>query len=133
MITKAWLMVGVGLCLASVMLEAAPAGETQGEMNHQASVDFETADTRLNEVYKQVLALLNGTEKQKLIAAQRKWIAFRDAEAEYQAAKVEGGSMRPTIYYGNATDLTEQRIKSGLGISQGGEVELGEALDLAPR
>ncbi len=65
--------------------------QTQSSMNESASRGARQADAKLNETYRRVLATLNPTAKQKLVLAQRAWIAFRDAElaAEWPVGKGE--------------------------------------------
>ena len=47
-----------------------------------------------------------------LAAAQRAWIAFRDAEATFAADQFRGGSAAPVVLRGTSmTETTEQRIK----------------------
>ena len=85
--------------------------QTQAEMNQQAAADFEKADAQLNKVYKQVQAGLDAEGLAKLKVAQRAWLAFRDAEADFQAdAEARGGTMAPCIYNGVRQQLTETRI-----------------------
>ena len=88
-------------------------GETQLEMNECAGQEFEVADKRLNDAYRKL------ERSPELVAAEKAWIAFRDAECKYQAKPYEGGSIQPTIYAGCLQSLTEDRIKqleqAGLG------------------
>jgi uncharacterized protein YecT (DUF1311 family) len=46
--------------------------------------------------------------KEKLKQSQRAWLAFRDAEAEFEG---RGGTMAPTLRYATKTELTQRRIK----------------------
>jgi uncharacterized protein YecT (DUF1311 family) len=83
--------------------------QTQAEMNAEASADFVKADAELNKTYGALLKELPDAEsKEKLKQSQRAWLAFRDAEAEFEG---RGGSMAPTLRYATKTDLTEQRTK----------------------
>ena len=67
------------------------------------------ADAELNKTYKALLAKLPDAEsKEKLKQSQRAWLAFRDAEAEFEG---RGGTMAPTLRYATKTELTQQRIK----------------------
>jgi len=50
--------------------------------------------------------------KQKLTESQRAWLAFRDAEAAFQADADRGGSMAPLIYSTTASDLTQAYIEA---------------------
>jgi len=81
-------------------------------LNQEAMHAFEQADGRLNKVYGKLLSFpLDAADQKKLRRAQRAWIAFRDAEAEYESKGAEGGSMSTLVYYSTAARLTEQRIK----------------------
>lgn len=55
---------------------------TGRDMSVCAINDFDRADARLNRVYKAFLAQLGPGDKETARAAQRLWIAFRDADCE---------------------------------------------------
>jgi uncharacterized protein YecT (DUF1311 family) len=94
------------------LLRCAAFAQNQQEMNQTAESDFEKADARLNAAYKKVLAKEDEDGKKKLIAAEKAWVAYRDAEADYEAdSQARGGSMEPMIYSGTEATLTEDRIK----------------------
>ncbi|MDB6173636.1 MAG: hypothetical protein JWL59_2947 [Chthoniobacteraceae bacterium] len=101
------------LCLGILLVSLVTAsGQSQSEMNLQAQKDFEKADAKLNSVYKKLIAALDAGGQAKLKAAQRAWIAFRDAEAEFQAdAEARGGSMAPLIRAATAEELTKKRTE----------------------
>jgi uncharacterized protein YecT (DUF1311 family) len=89
--------------------------QTQAELNREAAAEFERADAELNDLYKRVLAgaaEVDDERKQKLIKAQRAWPAFRDAEAEFEADEVRGGTAYSMEYNGARTNLTEERVKA---------------------
>lgn len=99
------------LAILALTLSVATA-QTQGEMNAGAGADFEKSDRELNAVYKQVHTGLNDESREKLKAAQRAWIAFRDAEAEFRADRVaRGGSIYSMILFEEKKRLTDIRIK----------------------
>lgn len=80
------------------------AVQTQSEMNICAGRDFERADQELNAVYKK----LKRTEK--LVAAQKAWLAYRDADCAFAHRASPEGTM-----YGMETMLcktarTKERI-----------------------
>jgi uncharacterized protein YecT (DUF1311 family) len=85
--------------------------QSQPEMNETAQADFEKADAKLNAVYKKTLATLDDEGKKKLIAAERAWVAYRDAEAAFVADSERGGSIAPLIYSTTCRELTESRIQ----------------------
>jgi len=101
------------MAFAGAAMVCNPAhSQSQSEMNQSAEADFEKADAKLNVTYKKLLATLDADGKKKLIAAERAWVAYRDAEADLEAdAAARGGSMAPMIYSGTCTRLTEARIK----------------------
>ncbi|WP_353824345.1 lysozyme inhibitor LprI family protein, partial [Mesorhizobium sp.] len=47
-----------------------------------------------------------------LVKAQRAWIGFRDAECEFSASGVKGGSVYPLIYNDCITAQTKTRIEA---------------------
>ncbi|SFB29679.1 Uncharacterized conserved protein YecT, DUF1311 family [Pseudomonas sp. NFIX10] len=87
---------------------------TQGEMNQCAAKENKAADTELNSLYKQITARLkdNPEAKKMLVKAQRAWIGFRDAECEFSASGVEGGSVYPLIYNNCITAQTKARVEA---------------------
>lgn len=98
------------LCLAALLVlamptfvaaqegeEFCPNGRTQLDMNDCAGEELARADSLLNERYQQVLRTLEQHRVEPLRAAQRAWIRFRDAECEFQASEVAGGSMEPMV------------------------------------
>ena len=85
--------------------------QSQHEMNQEAAEDFEKADTALNAVYKKFIKTLDEEGEKKLIAAQRAWIAFRDAQATFEADEARGGSMAPLLLHSTKRELTEERTK----------------------
>jgi len=107
---------GLGFAVSLALLCLTPTvparAQSQPEMNQQAEADFETADRELTRVYKKALDGLDEESVKKLKAAQRAWIAFRNAQAEFDAdQQARGGSMHPMIYYNDMAQLTRDRIK----------------------
>jgi uncharacterized protein YecT (DUF1311 family) len=102
----------LGFVLASLAPNA--FSQTQIELNRQAAAEFEKADAQLNDLYKRALAsaaAVDKERKQKLIKAQRAWLLYRDAEAEFEADEVRGGTGYSMEYNGARTNLTEERVK----------------------
>ncbi|CAO5017583.1 Lysozyme inhibitor LprI-like N-terminal domain-containing protein [Microcystis aeruginosa] len=85
--------------------------QTQSQMNICASIAYQNADRKLNQVYQQLLPKLSAARKQKLIAAQQAWIKFRDSSCEFERSAYEGGSIAPMIYSNCLANVTEQRTK----------------------
>lgn len=83
--------------------------QSQNEMNQCAFEEYKKADAELNRVYQQLLPKLEAAHQEKLKAAQRAWITFRDADCEYEAFAFEGGSMQPLIRYSCLETATKAR------------------------
>ena len=107
----------LGLILVAALTSAARADECdnamdQSTMNACADQSFKKADAELNTVYKKLQSRKNDDAEaaKLLIAAERAWVAFRDAECEFDAADNLGGSIYPMIYSGCLERLTQARI-----------------------
>lgn len=90
--------------------------QTQAEMNKDACGKFAQADAELNSVYQRVLTEYAAETRftDKLEAAQRAWITFRDAhlEALYPQAdkQQEYGSVYPMCRCFALTEITKRRV-----------------------
>jgi len=84
---------------------------TQTDMNACAGRQYQTADKALNAVYQQITQRLKGDAdtKKRLVGAQRAWVAFRDAECEFSASGVSGGSVYPLVQLNCLTAQTVSR------------------------
>ena len=91
----------------------------QNTMTRCAGVDFEKADKELNELWPELKVDAEANEKDTgkheyadaLLASQRAWIVFRDAECIWQGYEAHGGSLEPMIVNGCSARLTRDRIK----------------------
>ncbi|GAB5461561.1 lysozyme inhibitor LprI family protein [Hoeflea alexandrii] len=124
---------GLGFGLAGLLATSTLADDkpdcidpqTQMEMTYCASVDYEDADADLNALWPDVIAAakLNDeyvadmarergvpTTVEALRDAQRAWIRFRDAQCEFEAYEVFGGTMQPMVGSLCLTRLTRERI-----------------------
>ncbi len=103
------------LALAGTPVAAAdcPGATTQMELNQCAGATAKAADDELNSLYKQVRARLRGDDAttKLLVAAQRAWIAYRDAECTFAASGFLGGSIYPMVYAGCLESVTNARIE----------------------
>ncbi|RIJ12131.1 MULTISPECIES: lysozyme inhibitor LprI family protein [unclassified Pseudomonas] len=99
--------------VAHAAVDCANASD-QATMNQCAGQENKAADKELNAVYQQITARLKGepASKKLLISAQRAWIGFRDAECEFSASGVKGGSMYPMIYSSCITRVTKDRTEA---------------------
>ena len=62
-----------------------------------AEYHFIEQDLKLNDEYHELQRNLDGRDLNKLIAAQRAWISFRDLDCDFSTSDVEGGSMEPMM------------------------------------
>jgi uncharacterized protein YecT (DUF1311 family) len=122
-----WVIVLVVCAVTSGYAQSAakkhkPCGDydTQSEMNQCAAEEAKAADDALNTTYREFLAKLKGDETAttRAIAAEKAWIAFRDAElaSDWPVAKGENpniqyGSVHPFCYYNEFAALTWDRIR----------------------
>jgi uncharacterized protein YecT (DUF1311 family) len=79
-------------------------------MNRCAREELRRADARLNVAYGRLLARLDANRRTKLQKAERAWVAFRDAQCDYEGSESEGGSIQPLEIAACKTELTNARI-----------------------
>jgi uncharacterized protein YecT (DUF1311 family) len=94
---------------------------TQADMNQCAYLDFEKADKQLNALWPGIKADTKQQDTDEgegkteyldaLMASQRAWITYRDAECQRYSNESKGGSMQPLMLYGCMASMTEKRIK----------------------
>jgi len=91
--------------------------KTQLELNECAGAEEQKAEEEVNRLYQQLLARAsaNPAYREKLEAAQRAWLAYRDAELEAkypaQDKRAAYGSVYPMCFANDRTDLTQERIE----------------------
>lgn len=113
-------------CLSYAQLDKAAAEtcaslHTQSEMNDCAAGEAHKADEALNSIYQEVLEKLKSdkTATARTVAAEKAWIAFRDAELAADWPVADGanpnllyGSVHPFCYYNARAVLTLERLKT---------------------
>lgn len=109
-------LVAFGLCV--LMARSLPAAEkdcqdavTTAEMRACANEQYKAADAELGRVYRQLASQLSGQRRDKLKAAQRAWITFRDKNADFAASVAEGGTLSPLLEVTELTAMTKQRTE----------------------
>lgn len=102
----------LALLAVSAHADDCSKASTQTAMNACAAQSAKAADIQLNQLYGQIQARLKDspTGRTHLVAAQRAWIAFRDAECSFAASAVEGGSIMPMIHSNCMENVTRKRI-----------------------
>ena len=83
--------------------------QSQAEMNICAGKKFQAADTELNRIYKQLVAILDGQEQVQLKDVENTWLKYRDANCNFVADQYKGGSIRPTILGLCLEEMTRHR------------------------
>jgi uncharacterized protein YecT (DUF1311 family) len=97
--------------LSQAQIPRCEAPQTQAEMNTCAALEFFRSDARLNLVYQKVLKRIDPTRLPKLRAAQRAWLAFRDAQCAFEGSESEGGTMQPMLVSGCKSEVTKARTE----------------------
>ncbi len=106
----------LALILIAAFASAAHADECdaaveQPTLNACADQSFKKADADLNAAYRSLQSRKQDDEQaaKLLIAAERAWVAFRDAECVFDAADNLGSSMYAMVYSGCLERLTRAR------------------------
>ena len=110
------LLVGVGVWILSGFVsanEACDNASTQLALTECAAQSYQAVDDELNKAYQVLVGRLENTPAslEKLRAAQRKWIGFRDAECAFESSAVEGGSAQPMMRNLCLERLTKERTQ----------------------
>ena len=108
--------------------------QTQLALNTCAGMDFEQADERLNEQWQETVAYMKARDAEidrtedsqpghyeTLLAAQRAWLAYRDAHCRSESFMARGGSMQPMLLSQCKAYLTELRTEQLRNLSAGPE------------
>ncbi len=98
---------------------------TQTEMNIAAGKDLRKKEGELNHLLGEIRAKVGATDNatprvaarsvdstwlHTLDDAQEKWLSYRNAQCDFDTYLNQGGTIRPTLWAGEATRLTEIRI-----------------------
>ncbi len=93
----------------------------QSSMTRCAGIDYDKADKELNALWPSIKASAEDSDKgasaaeggyvKALMASQKAWLAFRDAECTWQGFQAHGGSMEPMLVNGCLAAVTRERIK----------------------
>lgn len=111
-----YMMIALGMLMAlgiGCSAQAEDCDANQAAMNQCASKQYVALDAELNKQYKAQMSYLTTAERKKALQdAQKKWIAFRDADCQYQVGKREdGGSMWPLSQAQCLAEQTRVRVE----------------------
>lgn len=104
------------------------APETQADMTTCAGIDADAADKDLNRQYKATRKVLAERDNDAgddesavdaLVAAQRAWVSFRDANCNVFGFQAHGGSMEPTLVSACLADMSRKRSDDLRQLSEG--------------
>ena len=83
---------------------------TQLEMNRLSEELYLVWDDTLNAIWATLKEELDADAMEDLTAEQLEWIAAKEDAVQAAGAEVEGGSMYPTITFGEAAKWTKERV-----------------------
>ncbi len=89
------------------------AHNPQMSMNEWAAAAYKKTDAELDRVYQQVSGRLkqNKNTSVLLVTAQKRWVAFGDAECAFTSSAGAGGSIYPLLVTQCRDTLTSKRIE----------------------
>lgn len=73
-------------------------GQTTLAMEMNAEAQLKQANAELNATYKKLLTELDPPGKKLLVKAERDWIAYRDAECDFDGDQYRGGTLEVVEY-----------------------------------
>lgn len=99
---------------------------TQMGLDECVSAAYDKTDKKLNAVYGKIVTRIgkDAETKADLVKAQKAWIAFRDAECDFRASSVQGGTIYPTAVLVCLDTVTKARVADleGLLSCQEGDI-----------
>lgn len=114
--------VPTAVLLCTLMLAASVAhaqancanASDQATLTACAEHAYRQSDAVLNRTYQTVTARLRDARPvaDKLVAAQRAWLAYRDAECQFSSANADGGSAYAMVVATCLDDLTKERTET---------------------
>lgn len=101
------------LMISPVHADTCETAEDQATLNQCTQQSYQEIDGQLNAMYHQIRQRIgDNPEAQALFRdAERRWIDFRDAECDFAASGVAGGSIYPMIHNTCLAELTSQRVE----------------------
>jgi uncharacterized protein YecT (DUF1311 family) len=108
------------LCAAALLCASAPSwaaladcssAPTQIAMDECVGKSFKAADQKLNETYRTLLGKTSKGGAEQLKKTQRAWVAWRDAQCEFETMGSRGGSIHPMVQTMCAEELTKAQTK----------------------
>ncbi|SCB40748.1 Uncharacterized conserved protein YecT, DUF1311 family [Rhizobium multihospitium] len=88
-----------------------PVPRTQTEMNRQAVSEVKDLEREIEILMKRIISR-NDTDLRLLDRSQEAWWNFANAEAEYRASLVAGGTLQPVVRAGSLVTESRRRIET---------------------
>lgn len=83
----------------------------QMQLDQCAGQDFTKSDAKLNRLYRDMLGRYDAANGAKFKAAERAWIAWRDAECDYETNGTAGGTINSMMFTMCKTSKSDARIQ----------------------
>jgi uncharacterized protein YecT (DUF1311 family) len=96
--------------------------QDQSSMNICADRAYKASDAELNAAYKALTESVSAEGREKLQAAQRAWITFRDAQCSFETMGTADGSVHPMVLSGCLDEVTRAqtaRLVAQLNCAEG--------------
>lgn len=102
----------LGLGISSALAEDCSNPQTQTDMTICAVDAYNKTDAELNATYKEITARLKSDPDtaKLLVAAEKAWMAFRDAECTFANSQTVDGSIHPMLVAQCRDGLTRKRV-----------------------
>ncbi|WP_322051696.1 lysozyme inhibitor LprI family protein [Paraburkholderia bannensis] len=91
--------------------ECLNSAATQLAMDECVGRAMKADDAKLNETYKALLAKVSKNGANQLRKAQRAWVAWRDAQCEFNTMGTTGGSINSSMYGLCIDELTQEQTR----------------------
>ncbi len=119
----------IGAAVALALIQPAVAQqpdcknpEDQNALNTCTGLEYRAADKQLNATFHALMTKLSKDGQAQLQKAQRAWIAYRDAQCDFDTAASVGGTIHPMAEaecLGNLTKIQAQHLDQQLHCPEG--------------
>jgi uncharacterized protein YecT (DUF1311 family) len=97
------------LALFAAIAAGGAEAPTQADMDAEAASRLARADEGLNDAYDHLMAKVSPAGREKLRAAERAWIRYRDLECDFETLGSADGSAHPMALAGCEERLTRRQ------------------------
>ncbi|WP_321870958.1 lysozyme inhibitor LprI family protein [Burkholderia ubonensis] len=95
----------------AAQIDCANDAATQTNMDECIGHNLKASDRKLNETYRALLAKVSSEGSNQLRKSQRAWIAWRDAQCEFNTMGTRGGSINSSMYARCIDELTRDQTR----------------------